>query len=140
MLQRRVRGAVPAVAGGEREEGGQAPEDRPLVEGDRRSWYAHQLPFAGSSRLGPSPPPFFSKSVVVALLVFINAALLCSSSRRGRVFSFCSCRNLRHCVFLVKLLCRPRRIYCAACRFGSFLEIFEVQSATVRSLGTIMSE
>jgi hypothetical protein len=40
VLQRRVRGAVPAVAGGQREEGGEAPEDRPVMEGDRRSWYA----------------------------------------------------------------------------------------------------
>jgi hypothetical protein len=44
-----VRGAVPAVAGGERQEGGEAPEDRPLMEGDRRSWYAHQLPFLSLS-------------------------------------------------------------------------------------------
>jgi hypothetical protein len=44
VLQRRVRAAVLAVAGRQREEGGEAPEDRPVLEGDRRSWYA-QLPF-----------------------------------------------------------------------------------------------
>jgi hypothetical protein len=70
VLQRRVRGAVPAVAGGQREEGGEAPEDRPVMEGDRRSWYARgglcllhspPSPFAQSCcrvplRLGPGPP------------------------------------------------------------------------------------
>ena len=88
MLQRRVRGAVPAVAWGEREEGGQAPEDRPLMEGDRRSRYAaHQLshsPGAPASapllllsfrNLWCLPGPDMNKRK----LVLINAALRCSA-------------------------------------------------------------
>jgi hypothetical protein len=38
-----VRAAVPSVAGRQREEGGEAPEDRPVMEGDRRSWYARSF-------------------------------------------------------------------------------------------------
>jgi hypothetical protein len=48
--QRRVRAAVLAVAGRQREEGGEAPEDRPVMEGDRRSRYA-QLPSFVSLRI-----------------------------------------------------------------------------------------
>lgn len=155
VLQRRVRGAVPAVAGGEREEGREAPEDRPLMEGDRWSWYARaQLPFIPlapirreSSRLGPSSFSFSFGNLrwlpgwdghESYPLMLLCAAMLCSS-RRGLACS--RSRYLRHSVFLVKLLCRRAEFIALPLPIWFIpRSIFKVQAATVRSFGAIMSE
>lgn len=93
VLQRRVRGAVPPGERGEREEGGETPENRPVLEGHHRSRYVQQsqLPFFSIISIHPHIAPHLLHSPLFHVSAnksefhqaCVSASLRFSGSSRG---------------------------------------------------------